>query len=448
MTEFNKSQTDGPSISAATMRKIKWRLLPLVMIMYVVAFVDRSNIGFAASKLEKDLGITAFQFGLIAGLFFVGYFIFEVPSNMLLRRFGARRWIARILLTWGILAALTGFTTGLDSLVVVRVLLGIAEAGFFPGILLYLTSWFPERERARTTAMFIVAVPIATVIGGPVSGLILDHIHWGGLASWRWMFILQGAVAVLMVPLALKLLTDNPRKAKWLTQDEQDAVIGELTAERKIKEQAHGEMNWKAVLTNPRVLALAFIYFCKASAMYSLVFFTPTIVHGLSSSFSSTQVGLITALPYLISIAGMLYWGRHSDRTGERRFHVAGPYIAGAIALIGLGIWNDTLVLSVVLLCVVVLLLSIPYGPFWSLPSMFLTGAASASGLAWINAVANLGGFVGPFVLGAVVDKTGTVFSGLFIVAGMVFAAAVMTLRLKVAAPVGSIDKSEKTAQS
>jgi ACS family tartrate transporter-like MFS transporter len=357
---------------------------------------------------------------------------------MLLRRFGARRWIARIVLTWGLLAVAIGFTTGVESLGAVRVLLGIAEAGFFPGILLYLTYWFPERERARTTAMFIVAVPVVTVIAGPCSGLILDYIHWGGIASWRWMFILQGGIAVLMTPLALKFLTDDPSKAKWLTQEEKDEVIGELTTERKEKERAHGAMNWKAVLANPRMFALAFIYFCKASAMYSLVFFTPTIVAALSSNFSGTQVGLITALPYLISIAGMLLWARHSDRTGERRFHVAGPYLVGAIALIGLGIWNDTLILSVVLLCVVVLMLSIPYGPFWSLPSMFLTGAAAASGLAWINAVANLGGFVGPFVLGAVVGKTGTVFSGLFIVAGMVFAAAALTMRLKVVTQVES----------
>jgi ACS family tartrate transporter-like MFS transporter len=440
MTEF-ETQPDElvrPRMSEATVRKIKWRLLPLVMILYVVAFVDRSNIGFAASHLEKDLGITQFQFGLVAGLFFVGYFIFEVPSNMLLRRFGARRWIARIVLTWGLLAVATGFTTGVESLGAVRVLLGIAEAGFFPGILLYLTYWFPERERARTTAMFIVAVPVATVIAGPCSGLILDYIHWGGIASWRWMFILQGGIAVLMTPLALKFLTDDPSKAKWLTQEEKDEVIGELTTERKEKERAHGAMNWKAVLANPRIFALAFIYFCKASAMYSLVFFTPTIVAALSSNFSGTQVGLITALPYLISIVGMLLWARHSDRTGERRFHVAGPYLAGAIALIGLGIWNDTLILSVVLLCVVVLMLSIPYGPFWSLPSMFLTGAAAASGLAWINAVANLGGFVGPFVLGAVVGKTGTVFSGLFVVAAMVFAAAALTMRLKVVTQVES----------
>jgi len=443
MTECNMSQTDGrPSISETTMRKIRWRLLPLVMALYVVAFVDRANVGFAASHLEGDLGITASQFGLIAGLFFAGYFIYEVPSNMMLRRFGARRWIARIVLSWGILAVLTGFTTGVVSLGVVRVLLGVAEAGFFPGVLLYLTYWFPERERARTIAMFIVAVPVATVIAGPTSGLILDHINWGGLASWRWMFILQGGVAILMTPLALKFLTDDPRKATWLTQDEQDTVIGELAAEQQDKEQSHGSMSWKAVLTNPRVFALAFIYFSKNSAIYALVFFTPTIVAGLSSRFDATQVGLVTALPYLISIAGMLIWARHSDRTGERRFHVAGPYMAGAIALVGLGIWNDTL-LSVALLCVVILMLSIPYGPFWSLPSMFLTGAAAASGIAWINAVANLGGFVGPFVLGAVIDKTGTVFSGLFIVAGLVLVASVMTMCLKVVTLGGSTKGSE-----
>jgi ACS family tartrate transporter-like MFS transporter len=448
MTEFNKSQTDGrPRISEETIRKIKWRLLPLVMVMYVVAFIDRANVGFAAHHLKDDLGITASQFGLIAGLFFVGYFIFEVPSNILLQRFGARRWIARIALSWGILAVLTGFTTGVVSLSVVRVLLGIAEAGFFPGVLLYLTYWFPERERARTISMFIVAVPVATVIAGPTSGLILDHINWGGLASWRWMFILQGGVAILMAPLALKFLTDDPRKAAWLTQDEQDTVIGELTAEQHDKEQTHGSMSWKAVLTNPRVFALAFIYFSKSSAMYALVFFTPTIVAGLSSHFDATQVGLITALPYLISIVGMVIWARHSDRTGERRFHVAGPYMAGAIALVGLGIWNDTLVLSVVLLCVVILMLSIPYGPFWSLPSMFLTGAAAASGLAWINAVANLGGFVGPFALGSVIDRTGTVFSGLFIVAGLVFAASVLTMRLKVVTQVGSAKEAETTTR-
>lgn len=420
-----------PTLSPETIRKIKWRILPLVMALYIVAFIDRANLGFAAGHLEDDLGITTFQFGIVSGLFFVGYFLFEVPSNMLLRRFGARRWIARIVFSWGLLAALTGLATGFTSMAIIRVVLGIAEAGFFPGIILYLTYWFPQRERARTVAMFMVALPVATVIAAPVSGLMLDHIHWLGVESWRWMFILQGSLAVLMAPIALFYLPDGPRQAKWLTPTEQEAVVAELEAERKVKETVHGAMRWQAVLTNPRVLALALIYFSKSSGIYALAFFTPTIVAGLSSSFSTTEVGFITAVPYVLAVVGMILWGRHSDRTGERRFHVAGPYFVGAIALITLGFFNENLVLSLSLLCVVTVAMYIPYGPFWSLPSMFLTGAAAASGMAWINAVANLGGFVGPFVLGTANELTGTVFAGLFIVAGLLVVSSLLTMRLK-----------------
>lgn len=314
---------------------------------------------------------------------------------------------------------------------IIRIVLGIAEAGFFPGVLLYLTYWFPQRERARTVAMFMVALPVATVIAAPMSGLILDHIHWFGVESWRWMFILQGGIAVLMAPLALLYLPDGPRQAKWLTKSEQETVVAELEAERRAKENVHGTMRWQAVLTNPRVLALAFIYFSKSAGIYSLAFFTPTIVAGLSATFSATQVGFVTGISYILAVIGMILWGRHSDRTGERRFHVAGPYLVGAIALVVLGLWNENLLLSLGLLCVVTVAMYSPYGPFWSLPSMFLTGSAAASGMAWINAVANLGGFVGPFVLGAANETTGTVFAGLSIVAGLLFIASMLTMRLR-----------------
>lgn len=429
------NKTSAPQVDPRTIRIIKWRLLPFLMVLYIAAFIDRGNIGFAADHLEASLGITPAIFGLLSGAFFIGYFIFEVPSNMLLRKFGARKWITRIVFSWGVLAAATAFVDSAQTLLIVRVLLGIAEAGFFPGILLFLTYWFPEKERARTVAMFMLALPIATIIAGPVSGVILDHVHWLNWDSWRWMFLLEGAFAVALAPFVLKLLPDSPAKAKWLSAKQKDEIETRLEFERTQKVATHGTVSQWKILISPRIMAMALIYFAKSTGIYALIFFTPSIMQNISQSSSATVVGLLTALPYVLAAFFMIIWARHSDKTGERRKHVALPYTLGAAALVALGFFNTNAAVAIGLICLITICMYVPYGPFWSLPSMFLTGAAAASGMAWINSLANLGGFFGPTLLGAVKENTGSVYPALFIVAGLLLVAAFTVMRLKVLTP-------------
>lgn len=395
-------------IAAATLRKIKWRILPLLIVLYIIAFIDRANIGFAALEMNEDLGIAAWQFGLVAGLFSVGYFLFEVPSNLLMQKVGARRWIARILFTWGIIAVLTGFVQDVVQLAVIRTLLGIAEAGFFPAVILYLTFWFPEKERARVVATFMVALPLATVIAAPLSGYILDHVHWLGIESWRWIFILQGLPAVLLTFVALRVLVDDPRKAKWLDADEKAWLLGTLESETAAKVKSHGHVSFLRSLAGIRVLALALIYYSKSVAIYVLAFFTPQIIAGLSSQLSNTAVGWITTIPYGVAAVFMVFWARHSDKTGERRWHVAIPLIGAGVGLALMPFFAGNLIVSLLLLVLITVSVYATYGPFWSLPSLFLTGRGAAVGLASINSLANLGGFVGPFGFGALKDATGT----------------------------------------
>ncbi|WP_444633479.1 MFS transporter [Cupriavidus oxalaticus] len=416
---------------ATTIRKIQWRILPFLVVLYIIAFIDRSNIGFAALKMNGDLGISSTQFGIAAGLFTVGYFLFEVPSNLLMRRYGARKWIARILFTWGAVSACTGLVQNYTQLAIVRTVLGIAEAGFFPCVLLYLTYWFPERQRARVVALFMVALPIATLAAGPLSGLILDHIHWGGIASWRWLFILEGAPAVLLGFVALRLLIDNPRGAKWLTEEEKTWLIGVLEAEAHAKVKQHGEISFWKSLSGLRIWLLAFIYYAKSVAVYVLAFYSPQILKGLGQELSNTTVGLLNGLPYAVATVVMVWWARRSDRTGERRWHVAVPLLVAGIALVLMALASGSLWISLALLTVVTAAIYAPYGPFWAMPSLFLTGSSAAVGLAAINSIANLGGFVGPVAFGALKDSTGSIYAGLAFVSMTLVVAAILVVRLR-----------------
>lgn len=418
-------------LSASALRKVKLRLLPFLGLLYVIAFIDRANVGFAALDMNEDLGITTTQFGLAAGMFSIGYFLFEVPSNILMRKVGARRWIARILISWGVVAVATGFVQDFTQLAVARTILGIAEAGFFPCVILYLTFWFPERERARVVALFMVALPLATVIGAPLSGLILDHIHWFDIQSWRWVFILEGAPAVILAFVALRYLVDSPAKAKWLSPAEKTWLENTLKAEQAAKIERHGHVSFWRSLVGGRVLALSLIYYSKSVAIYVLAFFTPQIIAAASSQLTNTSVGYITAVPYGIAAIFMVHWARRSDRSGERRWHVAIPLIAAGAGLALMPFAVDNLLLSVALLTVIVVAVHATYGPFWALPSLFLTGQSAAVGLAAINSVAGLGGFVGPLFFGGLKDYTGTNNWGLGIVSATCLVAAVMVVGLK-----------------
>jgi ACS family tartrate transporter-like MFS transporter len=420
-----------PPYRKATITKIKLRILPFLALLYVIAFIDRANVGYAALEMNDDLGISSTEFGLIAGLFSIGYFLFEVPSNMLMRKVGARRWIARILFSWGAVAVLTGFVQSVPQLAAARTILGIAEAGFFPCVILYLSYWFPERERARVVAQFMVALPIATLIAGPLSGLILDHVHWLGVESWRWVFILQGAPAVLLGLVTLFVLVDSPAKARWLAPDEKAWLTGVLEAENAEKKARHGHVGFWRSLAGWRTLALALIYYSKSVAIYVLAFFTPQIIDGLTANLSNTSVGILSSLPYGVAAVFMVWWARHSDRTGERRWHVALPLFAAAFGLCAMVLAQDSVVASLLLLTLITVAVYATYGPFWSLPSLFMTGTAAAVGMASINSIANLGGFVGPFGFGWLEDATGSIYTGLAIVAAVLVISGLLVVRLR-----------------
>ncbi|MGD6755904.1 MFS transporter [Streptomyces sp. BH105] len=415
----------------AVVNKIKIRLVPFLALLYIIAFIDRANVGYAALDMNADLGITQTQFGLVAGLFSIGYFVFEVPSNMLMRKVGARRWIARILFSWGAVAVATGFVHNFTQLAIARVVLGIAEAGFFPCVILYLSYWFPERERARVVAQFMVALPVATLIAGPVSGLILDHVHWFGVSSWRWVFIIEGLPAVLLGLATLFLLVDSPQKAKWLSSDDKAWLAATLDAENAAKAARSEHAGFWRSLAGWRTLALALIYYSKSVAIYVLAFFTPQIVSGLEKNLSNTMVGVLSALPYGVAAVFMVWWARRSDRTRERRWHVALPLFVAAAGLCAMPLAGNSITLSLLLLTVVTVAVYATYGPFWSLPSLFMTGSAAAVGMASINSIANLGGFVGPYGFGALQGATGGNTLGLALVAVVLVVSAFLVVRLR-----------------
>jgi ACS family tartrate transporter-like MFS transporter len=420
--------TRTESIEAGTIRKVRTRILPFLFLLYVVAYLDRSNIGFAALTMNKELAITSQQFGLVAGIFFFGYFLFEVPSNLLLHRIGARIWIARILITWGIVAMLTGFVHNVHQLYVVRFVLGLAEAGYYPGVVLYLTYWFRQRERAHAIALVLVGIPVTTILGGPVSGLILDHVHWLGVSSWRWLLILEGVPAVVCGVLTYFLLPSRPAEAKFLAQDEKDWIIAELAREHEKKLGEH-LISVAKTFTHLRVWHLVWIEFTYLIGLYSLSFWMPQVIKSLSSHYSNTVVGLLAVIPQLVGLASMVLVSRSSDRRLERRYHAAIPALAGGMGWLLLGTTTSPLV-SMLLLSLVAAGVYSMFGPFWSLPSEFLTGYAAASGIAFINSIGNLGGFAGPYAIGLIKDKTGNLHWGLAFVGISMLASALFLILL------------------
>jgi ACS family tartrate transporter-like MFS transporter len=394
-----------------TIRKIQIRILPFLFILYVISYLDRINIGFAALTMNKELAIRSQQFGLLVGIFFLGYFLFEIPSNLMLHKVGARVWIARILMSWGIVAMLSGFSRNVSQLYVARFLLGLAEAGYFPGIVLYLTYWFRQREQAQAIALFLTGLPVTSILGAPVSGLILDHVHWLGVSSWRWLLVLEGIPAVACGVLTYFLLPGRPAEAEFLTQDEKRWITEELDQEERQKRGTHKISALKA-LSNGRVWHLASIGFTLNIGMYSLSFWMPQFVKSLSSLYSNTTIGFLVMIPYLVGLLAMVLVSRNSDRTMERKYHAAIPALIAGIALVSLGGAHSAFS-SIFFLCFASLGIYSVYGPFWSLPSEFLAGFAAASGIALISSVANLGGFVGPYLVGMVSQRTGSLYGGL-----------------------------------
>jgi MFS transporter, ACS family, tartrate transporter len=416
------------SIEARTLHKVQMRILPFICILFVVCFLDRINIGFAALTMNKELAITNQQFGLLAGVFFFGYFIFEIPSNLLLHKFGARVWIARILISWGIMAMLTGFVYSAHQLYIVRFLLGVAEAGFFPGIVLYLTYWFRQREQAQAIALFIAALPVASILGAPLSGLILDHVRWLNISSWRWLLVLEGIPAVVCGVLTYFLLPSRPSEADFLTADEIDWITTELAREEEQK-RGQGQISASRALANGRVWRLASINFSPLLGMYSLAFWMPQGVKSFSARYSNTAVGFLVMVPYLMALLAMILVSRSSDRKLERRYHAAIPLTIGGIALMLLKTAASPWA-SIALLSFVAMGIYSYFGPFWTIPSEFLTGYSAASGIALINSIASLGGFVGPYAIGAISNRTGSLYGGLAVAGVSLFVSATLVLLL------------------
>ena len=416
------------AIEAKTIRKVRTRILPFILLLLVVAFIDRINIGFAALTMNRELGITSRQFGLLTGIFFIGYFLFEIPSNLLLHKIGARVWIARILLTWGAVAVVSGLVRSVPQLYAMRFLLGLAEAGFSPGIMVYLTYWFRLRERARAIALFTCGLPVASIVGAPLSGLILDHAHWLGLSSWRWLLVLEGIPAIACGFLTYVLLPSRPGEAKFLAADEKEWLHAELAREEQNKlDQRHYSV--VQALTNGRVWWLASIYFFFTIGSYTMSYWLPQLVQSLSGQFSNSLVGVLVMVPNLVGLVGMILVSRHSDRTLERRYHVAIAAIAAGVALAALGATRSPF--SVVALsCLLAVGVYSVFGPFWALPGEFLTGFSAAAGFALINSVGNLGGFVGPSAVGWITERTGSFYGGLAFAGACLFVSATLALLL------------------
>ena len=406
-----------------TMKRVARRVLPLLMVCYFVAYLDRVNVGFAALTMNKALGLSPAAFGFGSGVFFLGFFIFEVPSNILLSKLGARVWIARIMVSWGVVSALTTCVAGPLSFYAVRFALGVAEAGFFPGVILYLTWWFPSRYRSRIVGVFMAAVPLSNVAGSLVSGTLLSLDGRLGLAGWQWLFVLEALPAVVLGVVVHLCLTDRPGDAAWLLPAQRHWLTQRLEAERRQRD-AIRSYSLRQALTDTRVLFLSLAYFGGTFAGYGITLFQPQIVHRVAGSLGMT--GLINAVPYVFAAAAMVFWGRQSDRTGERPRHAAAAYLVAATGLIATGLVMDP-VLTMAMLVVAAMGQTSSYPVFWALPTAMLSGTAAAGGIALINALGNLGGFFGPSLFGIIKGITGgDTFSLIAMAAGPIMSAAIV----------------------
>jgi MFS transporter, ACS family, tartrate transporter len=414
-------------------RRVRRRLLPALFVLYVVAYLDRINVGFAALGMNRELGLSSAQYGFLSGIFFFGYFLFEVPSNLMLHRTGARVWIARILLSWGLVAILTGFVRNAAQLYVARFLLGVAEAGFFPGILYYLSQWFPQRQQARAIGLFLTALPAASIVGGPVSGWVLDHAHGLGLSGWRWLLILEALPAIACGLLTNRFLPDRPADASFLDPDERRRVADVLAAESAARPGGGDVGVWKS-LTHPRILHLTAIHFLFLMGLYLTGFWMPVSIKAAAAGRSDTTVGLLVAIPSAASLIAMVVVSRSSDRRNERYWHAALPLLLAAAGLYFVGT-ASSLPVRVALWCAIACGCASYLGPFWACPGEFLGGRSAASALAFINSVGSLGSFLSLSIIGAIAKRTGSLAGGFQVVAAALVLAAALMLSQKLYRP-------------
>ncbi|MEO6920909.1 MAG: MFS transporter [Collimonas sp.] len=407
-------------------KKVFWRFVPFIMLCYVVAYLDRVNVGFAKLQMSQDLGFSETIFGLGAGIFFLGYFLFELPSNLIMNRVGAKLWIARIMITWGLLSACFAWVQTPTQFYVLRFLLGVAEAGFYPGIILYLTYWFPSHRRAKVVATFMAAIPVSGIFGNPLSGWIMQTFHGSsGWHGWQWMFMIE-AVPAILVGIAVFFVMDNSiRKAKWLTEAEKDFLESEIRADQKDK---HSPKTTAAVFKDIRIWHMCLIYFCIVMGQYGLTFWLPTLVKA-SGVVGDFKIGLISAIPFICAVFAMILIGRRSDRLRERRWHLIVPALLGAVGFIVSAIAADNTVIAITFLSLAAMGVLTCSPLFWSLPTAFLSGTGAAAGIAVINSVGNLAGFVSPFLVGWLKDNTHNNQTGMFMLAAMLVIGAIAILK-------------------
>ncbi|MEP6782261.1 MAG: MFS transporter [Acidobacteriota bacterium] len=413
------------AIAESALRKVRWRLIPFLFLLYVIAYLDRVNVGFAAIDMNRDLGFGAAVYGLGSGIFFLSYTLLEVPSNLLLARFGARRWIARIMATWGVLSILMVFVNSPARFYLIRFLLGAAEAGFFPGIILYLTQWFPAREHARAVGLFMTATAMAGVLGAPLSSALLQ-MHGGlGLHGWQWLFLVEGVPAILLAPIVLVYLTERPADAAWLTIDERAWLTQEIAKDQGHTAQAH--VTLRAAARSGRLWALSSVYLCIVIAFYGITFWLPQIVQSISD-LGSAVIVLLSAIPYVAATIGLVVIGSRSDRLRERRWHVAVPCLIGAVGFLLTVLAPQNAAVTLATLSIAAFGIWGTLGPFWAMPTAMLRGTAAAGGIALVNSIGNIGGFAGPYLMGWIRESTGGFNAGLLTLAAILVAAAAIVL--------------------
>lgn len=425
------SETATPASSLLekrTIRKVAWRLIPFLMLLYFVAFLDRINVGFAALTMNKDVGLTSQMFGLGSGIFFLGYFAFEVPSTIILHKLGARFWIGRVMITWGLVSVATAFTRGPISFYALRFLLGLAEAGFFPGVILYISYWFPASHRAAVTAVFMAAAPAAGMIGSPVSSALMQLNGILGLHGWQWLFLIEGIPAFILGLITFHFLADRPADAAWLTAEER-MWLSQAILQEQIDIKASGRSSSWSALTDWRVLALSVAYFGTSAGLYTIGFWAPLIIKGFG--FSILNVGLLLAIPNLIAVAGMVLWSRNSDRSGERYWHASIACLIGAVGMAMVARAGSSAILAIAGLSLTAFGVSAAKPPLWSLPTSFFAGTAAAASIGLINSLGTLGGFAGPYMIGSVTGTSGHFSGGLYLVGVTLVVSAVTIMVLR-----------------
>ncbi len=422
--------TPGPE--TALYNRVFWRIVPFLFLCYVVAFLDRVNVGFAKLQMAEQLGFSDAVYGFGAGIFFIGYFLFEVPSNLILEKVGAKIWIARIMVTWGIISSCMMLVETEFWFYTLRFLLGVAEAGFFPGVILYLTYWFPSAQRARMTALFMTAIAISNVVGAPISGGIMEFLDGvNGWQGWQWLFLLEGIPSVFVGVLVLVLLDDGPGKAKWLSEDERTLIMQNLADDESAKNAEGLKHKFTDIFRDGRVWTLSFVYLCGVMGFYGVNFWMPTIIQEFGIDKSNyLEVGLLSMIPWGSAAIIMVLVGTHSDKTGERYWHAINSYLVAALGLLGLAVVGHAPVLSIICLIMITSGLLSGIVVMWSLPAAFLSGTAAAAGIAWINSIGNLGGFFGPELIGRVRTATDSTEMAFFMLSGIVLLGSVVLMMM------------------